>query len=96
MTVCRYYLMTAKDDQIEALRTALIEVGAKVRELEGSEGVELYQDTKAPTRFHFLEHWASVDAHRAAGQILGKEAFAAVLAAVAEPPPGSYLNPISL
>ncbi len=96
MTICRDYLMTANEAQVDQLKGALKILASQVKAVGGCEGVEFYQETKVPTRFHFLERWTSVDAHRAAGQLLGKEAFAPIMAAVAEPPASAYLEPVAL
>lgn len=96
MTICRYYLMTAAEGQSEALRGALVALAAKVRPIAGCEGVELYQDEKRPERLHFLEHWTSIDAHRAGGAALGKEALAPVMELLAGPPEGAYIAPVPL
>ncbi len=95
MTITRYYLMIAKEGQTDCLREALLSLGAKVKELDGCTGVELYQDAMDTLRFHFLEFWDSVDAHRAAGEALGKDAFMPVIMAVSQKPSGSYLNRIA-
>jgi len=96
MTVCRYYLMTAKDAQIEELRDALITLASQVQSVSGCEGVELFQEPKIPARFHFIERWTSVDAYRSAGQLLGKQAFAPIMNAVSEQPVICYLDPVAL
>ena len=88
--------MVAKEDQVDDLRAALANLAGKVKLVPGCEGVEVYQESRTPARFHFIERWSSIDAHRAAGQHVGKEASAAVSAAVAEPPQGAYLDLVSL
>ena len=94
MTVSRYYLMIAKAGQADALRDALIGLAEKVKALPGCQGAEISQEAEAPTRFHFVERWASVDAHKEGGKMLGKDATAEIRAAIAEPPYGAYLNPV--
>lgn len=95
MTICRYYLMTAKQDHADALRSELVQLRAKVEPMHGCEGVELLQDDGDAAKFHFIERWTSKDMHAAAGKSLGREAFAPVMAVLAEPPVGTYLNPVS-
>ena len=92
----RYYVMTAKDGESEALRTALTELAGKVAPLDGCDAIELYRDADTPERFHFLERWQSLNAHKEGGKALGKEVFAPVTAALASSPEASSLTPIEL
>lgn len=92
MPVARHYVMIAADGKEDALRSALAELAGKVRPLEGCEGVELLQDTRDRTCFMFIERWASIDAHKSAGRLLGREALDAVMAVIDEPPQGRYLD----
>jgi quinol monooxygenase YgiN len=96
MTICRYYLLTAKDASIDELQSALVALAGRVKTISGCEGVELYRDSKTRVRFHFIERWTSMDAHRAAGQLLGKDAFAPTMATVVEPPVSAYWEPVAL
>lgn len=92
MAIVRAYVMIAASDKIEALDQALRALAAKVAGCEGTGGTELYQDLGDPARFTFLERWASVEAQKAAGQALGKDAFAPIMAALASPPEAATLN----
>lgn len=94
MAFVRSYVMTAKDTEIAGLRTALQELGAKVTAQDGCTGTELYQDADKPERFVFIERWSSVDAQKAGGKRLGKEAFAAIMQALAGPPEAASLDPV--
>lgn len=96
MTIARHYVMTAKADTADALRDALVALAAAVRPLDGCEGIAMFQDVAAPTRFVFVEYWASIEAHKTAGATLPKESFAPVMAALASPPEGTYLEQIAL
>lgn len=96
MSFSRYYLMTAKDGQVEDFRAALVGLAAKVKRLDGCEGVEVFQEADAQTRFHFIERWASIEAHKAGAPLLGKDAFAPIMAAIAGPPTSANLNPVKL
>ncbi len=96
MTVCRYYLMTAKLDHAEQLIEQLVLLASKVKPLDGCQGVELYRDGDNPQVAHFIERWRSVEAHKAAGASLGREAFAPVMAVLADPPQSCYLDPVAL
>ncbi len=92
MTIARLYEMTAvagKEDELLASLTAL---AGLVRQIAECEGVVLMQDTERPTRFLFIESWRSIEAHKAASTQLPKEALKPVMAALAEPPAGRYLD----
>ena len=94
MTFVRSYLMIAKDGEGPALEAALQALAAKVARQAGCAGTELYQDADKPERFTFLERWESVDAQKAGGRAVGKEAFAPIMAALASPPEGASLTPL--
>lgn len=96
MTIARHYMMIARDDAVEALREALVALAAAVKPIEGCEGIAMFHDMGMPTRFAFIEYWRSIEAHKAAGKVLGKEALAPVMAALASPPDGAYLEQIAL
>jgi quinol monooxygenase YgiN len=96
MAVARHYVMIAAEGKEDALNAALVELAAKVRPITGCEGVELLRDTREPTYFMFIERWTSIDAHKAGGQSLGREALNDVMAAIAEPPKGRYLEYLPL
>ena len=96
MTILRHYKMTAAEGRGGELRAALIELGAKVELLSGCEKVELFADMKDGATYVFVEHWRSVEDHKAAGQALGKDAFAPVGATLAAPPEGRYLEAVPL
>ncbi len=93
MSIVRHYLMVAKPGEEDTLSDALGALAAKVRPIDGCEGVELYKDADKGERFTFIERWASIEAHKAGGKLLGKEAFAPIMAALACPPEAAYLEP---
>jgi quinol monooxygenase YgiN len=92
MTVARLYRMTAAEGKEEALATALKDAAHLVAKVPGSEGVELLQDVDAPGQFVFVEKWTSIDHHKAAPEHLPKGGLDAVMAALAGPPEGAYLD----
>jgi quinol monooxygenase YgiN len=96
MTVLRHYKMTAAEGRGNDLRTALVDLAAKVIPLPGCEKVEMFADTKDGVTYVFVEYWRSIDDHKAAGQALGKDALAPVGATLAVPPEGRYLEPVDL
>ncbi|MGE3746786.1 MAG: putative quinol monooxygenase [Sphingomonadaceae bacterium] len=92
MTTARFYIMHAAEGKDAALETALGTLADAVRPLPGCEGVELMRDSGNERRFIFIEKWASIEDHKGAGKLLGKEALAPVMAALDGPPDGSYLD----
>lgn len=96
MAVARHYVMIAKEGEDSSLKAALTALAAKVSPIEGCEGVEMMQDTRTPTYFVFIERWISTEAHKAGSKALGREALDDVMAALAEPPQGRYLDCLPL
>lgn len=94
MAHVRYYCMTARDGEEQVLRGALEALSDKVKVIAGCQGTELLVDADKPGRFVFLERWASADAHKDGGKLLGKEAFAPVMAALSGPPEAASLTPL--
>lgn len=92
MTVARHYIMHAAEGKDSVLETALYQLADAVRGIPGSEGVELLRDVGNERRFVFIEKWESVDAHKAAGDHLPKDALAPVMGALDGPPDGAYLD----
>ncbi|MDX3884740.1 MULTISPECIES: putative quinol monooxygenase [Edaphosphingomonas] len=92
MTVARHYIMNAVEGRDATLETALRDLADKVRAISGCQGVELLRDIGNERRFIFIEKWDSVDAHKAAGPQLGKDALAPILAVLDGPPDGDYLD----
>lgn len=88
----RSYLMIARPDQADALKTALDALATAVRGIEGCSGVELLVDAAAPERFTFLERWDSAEIYEAQSKTLPKTLFAPVMAALAEPPQSARLE----
>ncbi|MES2042238.1 MAG: antibiotic biosynthesis monooxygenase [Pseudomonadota bacterium] len=92
MTIARLYRMTAGDGQADALLRALTALAETVGVIPDCEGTEILQDRDQPELFLFIEKWVSVEAHKAGGALLPKEAMAPVMAALAGRPEGSYLD----
>lgn len=84
--IARIYNMTASEGRHDELRGALLALAAKVRPLPGAHRVDLLRDQKLPANFVFIETWASADAAADGGKALGRDAFAAIMAALAVPP----------
>lgn len=94
MTVLRHYRMQAAEGRGPDLGAALTALAAKVSPLAGCELVEMFADPDDPATYMFVEHWRALDDHKAAGKALGREAFAPVMAVLAQPPEGRYLDPV--
>ena len=92
MTIARLCRMTAGEGQADALLQALTALADVVGAIPECDGAEILQDRDQPDRVVFIEKWASVEAHKASGALLPKEAMAPVMAALAERPEGSYLD----
>ena len=92
MTIARHYVMQAKAGMEAALDAALRAVAQAVRPLPGCEGVEMLRDLAHEGRFIFIEQWADVEAHKAAGALLDKSLFVPMMAALDGPPESAYLD----
>jgi quinol monooxygenase YgiN len=95
MTVARLYRMIAAEGREDALAQALQDAARLVAGVAGSEGVEVLRDAEAPGRFVFIEKWATIEHHKAAPGQLPKGGLDAVMAALAAPPEGAYLDYLS-
>lgn len=91
----RLYRMTARDGQGAALRAALEDLAGKVCPIDGCQGIELLEDADKTGTFVLIERWASAEVHRTGSAALGKDAFAPVIAVLAEPPEASGLSPLN-
>ena len=95
MTIARLYRMTAAEGKEEALGVALKDAAKLVAAVPGSEGVEVLHDIETAGAYLFIEKWTTVEAHKAAPDHLPKGGLDAVMAAMAGPPDGSYLDYIA-
>lgn len=93
MTILRHYTMKARRGHGAELGAALAHLAGNVTACPGSQGVETLADDGDSDRFVFIERWSSKDSHKAAGAMLGKEAFAPIMALLDEPPSAAYLYP---
>jgi quinol monooxygenase YgiN len=96
MSVARHYAMTATKGCEQALIDTLAALAALIRELPGCEAVALLRNVDAADRFHFIEKWASIEAHKSAGRLLPETAFDVIKAALASVPESSYLDYLAL
>jgi quinol monooxygenase YgiN len=86
MALIQTYQMTAIDGKEAELRSALLALAAAVRGQPGCESTNIYTDATNASIFLFVEEWTSRDDQKKAGQALGREAFAGVMAAAAGRP----------
>ncbi|WP_419825773.1 putative quinol monooxygenase [Sphingomonas sp.] len=93
MAMIQQYDLVASPGREEALRRALAELADAVREQHGCSSAEVFVDVSAPARFLFVEEWESRSDQTAAGQRLGREAFAPVLAETSSKPAVRVLTP---
>ena len=66
---------------------------ARLYRMVAAEGREqALRDARKPGSFVFIEKWTSIEAHKAAGSALPKDTLGPVMAALANPPEGAYLD----
>jgi quinol monooxygenase YgiN len=92
MSVARVYRIKAAPGKEQALAEAVEGVGHVVRGAEGCEGTFLMQDAENAGDFLFIEKWQTIDHHQKALESLPPGTLDPVVAAVAGPPEGSYMN----
>jgi quinol monooxygenase YgiN len=95
VSVTRLNHFHARQETVDALRQQLQAVVTQVRASDGCESVQLLRGTEDPTRFFVIEVWASVEAHQASFKNATPEQIQAVMALLAEPPSGYYLEVIA-
>ena len=88
MAVARIYRMTCAPGRREELRGALEALAGVLREIEGLQSVSVLRDVEQPDDFVFVEKWASLQVQKRGGNLLPKQAFARVMAALADKPHG--------
>ncbi len=87
------YHMTAIAGKEDALRLALVALAAKVQTQPGCIATFVYADVGNAATFLFVEEWETREDQKQAGQALGREAFAPVMAAAAGRPNVRSLRP---
>lgn len=92
MAVARHYIMRAREGHDATLETALLELAGKIRAIPGCEGVEVLRGLGNERRFVLIEKWRSVEAHKAGGAYLPREALAPLMATLDGPPDGAYFE----
>jgi quinol monooxygenase YgiN len=86
MALIQTYHMAAIAGKEDELQSALVALAAAVRLQPGCENTTVYVDVANASAFLFVEEWNSREDQKQAGQALGREAFAAVMAAAAGRP----------
>jgi heme oxygenase (mycobilin-producing) len=92
VAVARIYWMNCAPGRREELRGALEALARALREIEGVESVSVLRDVEQPDDFVFVEKWDSVQAQKNSAQSLPKQAFARVIATLADRPAGRYFE----
>jgi quinol monooxygenase YgiN len=92
MTVARLYRLEAAEGKATQLEGALSELAGRVRQIAGCQGVEILRSSDNGSNFILIEKWDSIDAHKKGAKSLGKDAVSPMMAALAAPPAGSYLE----
>jgi len=95
MAMIQTYQMTAIAGKEDELQSALVALAAAVRVQPGCESTKVYSDVSDASTFLFVEEWQSREDQKQAGQALGREAFAAVMAAASGRPVVRSLVPES-
>jgi quinol monooxygenase YgiN len=93
MAMTQTYHMAAIAGKEDELRSALVTLAAAVGKQPGCESANVYADVSNPSTFLFVEEWHSREDQKKAGQALGREAFAGVMAAAAARPSVRSLVP---
>ena len=88
MAVAVIYRMSCTPGRGEELRGALEALAAALKEIEGLQSVSVLRAIEQPDDFIFVEKWASVQAQKNSGKSFPKQAFARVMAALADKPCG--------
>lgn len=91
----KLYRLAARADCVEALKVSLQDLAAKIRLLDGCDGVDIFRVDAEPATFLFLERWTSLAHRDQGGKALGKSAFAPVTACLAAPPELQNLSAVS-
>jgi quinol monooxygenase YgiN len=92
MRMIRQYVMQAREGQEAAMLAALQALAAQVKDVAGSEGVDILRDRKNNRRFFFHEKWSSAEAHAASSSAIPKSALAPVMAAIDGAPSAADLE----
>jgi quinol monooxygenase YgiN len=93
MALIQTYHMAAIAGKEEELKSALIALAAAVRKQPGCESTNVYADVSNASTFLFVEEWHCREDQQQAGKALGREAFAAVMAAAEGRPSVRSLAP---
>jgi quinol monooxygenase YgiN len=80
------YQLTANAGKEDELKSALVTLAAAVQQQPGCIATNVYADVGNPLTFLFVEEWTAPEDQKQAGQALGREAFAPVMAAAAGRP----------
>jgi quinol monooxygenase YgiN len=88
VAVARIYRMSCAPGRREELCCALEALAGALREMEGLQSVSVLRDVEQHDDFVFVEKWASVQVQKSSAKWLPKQAFARVMAVLADKPCG--------
>ena len=88
MAIARIYRMSCAPGRREELHGALEALADALREIEGLQSVSVLRDVEQQDDFVFVEKWESLHVQKSSGKSLPKQAFARVIAALADQPRG--------
>jgi quinol monooxygenase YgiN len=86
MSIARNYMLEARDGMAGELVASLRSLAASLSDAPGFLGAELARESDAPSRYHFIERWASTEAHREGAPFMSKEALSQMMACLAAKP----------
>jgi len=94
MPIRKIYTLKAAPDRAPDLLRALRILAEKLTPLEGNQGVEILANVDDQEIYVFVEHWATSEAQKAAGALLGRAAFADIGPTLDSPPVTATLTPV--
>jgi quinol monooxygenase YgiN len=94
VSAIKLYSLRAKSGSENDLESALRELALKIRSIAGCERVEIFRDLDQAADFVFIEHWVSLEAQKAGGRQLGKDAFRQVMLTLGSPPAAQTLQSV--
>jgi quinol monooxygenase YgiN len=88
VAIARIYRMSCAPGKREELCGAIEALAGALKEIEGLQSVSVLRDVEQPDVFVFIEKWVSVQVQTSSGKSVPKQAFARVVAALADKPCG--------
>jgi quinol monooxygenase YgiN len=92
MSIARIGEVQAKEGLTKELQDFLISIMPGIKESEGCESVQLYQNEDEPSKFMMIEVWDSVESHQASVKNIAPEKLGEIRPLLATSPSGSYFK----